>query len=88
MFTKIVIQILAVLIVADIAWLWIMIPHWSHDNKTKNEYWDNLSTIHTVVIILAFAELIVKGLTLAYLVFDFKTKNPDELRNYFKFNLS
>lgn len=74
---------LGVLIIADIGWLWVMIPHWSHNNKTKNEYWDSLSTIHTIVIILAFVELGIKTLTLAYLTFDFKQKNPDELRKIF-----
>lgn len=85
MFIKIIIQTLILLCVADIVWLIVMVPTWSHtDASDKNDYWKSLSGMHTFVIIFAFLELILKGLTVAYLVYDFKTKNPEEVSELWK----
>jgi hypothetical protein len=81
MFTKVIIQLVAVLIIADILWMFIQMPLLSHE-RANNVYWDSLSGIHTLVKILAFLELIVKGLILVYLGIDYKNKNPQELRKY------
>lgn len=79
LFAKIIVQILAVLIVADILWLIVMMPTWSHSAADKNENWNSLSGIHTLAKIFAFFELILKGLIAAYLVYDFKQKYPEEI---------
>ncbi len=78
-FTKIIIQIITVLIVADIIWLFVMIPTWTHLINDKSDYWKSLSGMHTFVIVFAFFELILKGLITAYLVYDYNQKNPQEL---------
>lgn len=57
----------------------VMIPTWSHDEKDKSSFWASLQFMHGVAIFLASLELILKGLTLAYLAYDFKQKNPNEL---------
>jgi hypothetical protein len=67
--------VLGFLIVADIVWMIIMLPQWSHDEK--NDYWNSLSTLHTFVKILAFTELGLKGLIAFYLFTDYKGKNSD-----------
>ncbi len=79
LFTKIIIHILAILIVADVVWLIVMMPTWSHEDNDKNEYWSSLSGMHTFAIIFAFLELFLKVLILAYLAYDFKQKHPNEL---------
>jgi hypothetical protein len=60
LFTKIIVQILALLIVADLIWLIVMIPTWSHEKEDKNLYWNSLSGIHSFAIVFAFLELILK----------------------------
>lgn len=74
LFTKIIVQLNALLIVADIVWLVVMMPAWSHA-KVVNNYWDGLSGMHTFVVVIAFVELVQKVLIAAYLVYDFKEKN-------------
>jgi ABC-type sugar transport system permease subunit len=73
------VQILALLTVADVIWLFVMMSTWSHTAADKNEYWKSLSGMHTFALIFAFLELILKGLIMAYLVYDYKQKNPNEL---------
>ncbi len=63
-----------------------MLNTWTHKSTDTNVYWNSLSTMHTFVIILAFLELILKGLIVAYLVYDFKHKNPNELSELWKFS--
>lgn len=79
LFTKIIIHILAVLIIADIIWMCVMIPTWSHEEKDKNSFWASLQFMHGVAIFLAALELILKALILAYLAYDFKQKNPNDI---------
>lgn len=79
LYTKIVIHTLSALIVADIIWLIVMIPSWSHSAADKNEYWGGLAGLHGFTIFLAFVELIVKGLAVLYLAYDFKQKNAEDM---------
>jgi len=62
-----------------------MMPTWDHQPSDKSEYWKSLSGIHTFTITLAFLELFIKVLLAAYLVYDFKQKNPQEFSNFYKF---
>ena len=85
LFLKIIVQVLVVLIAADIVWIIVISTTWKHSSTDRNDYWSSLSTIHTIVIILAYLELILKALTVAYLIYDYNQKNPQELRELFKF---
>lgn len=59
-------------------------PTWSHSDTDKSEYWRSLSGIHTFAIIFAFLELILKGLIAAYLIYDFKQKYSEEVKDLYK----
>lgn len=67
------------LCVFDLIWLIVVMPNWTHSAKDTNEYWNSLSGIHSFVSILAFLELITKGLLVAYLFIDYKGKHPEEV---------
>ena len=88
--TKIIFQMLTILILADIVWIVLFSSAWEHndesDTKTKvdNEYWDSLWFIHKIVYVLAYIELILKGFLLYYLFADFKEKY--KLSDLFNFN--
>jgi hypothetical protein len=80
MFTKIIIHLLTMLILADLIWIFVMSSSWSHTkDSTSNLYWSGLSGMHTFVTILAYLELILKGLIAVYLFSDFKAKYPMEI---------
>ena len=81
--TKIIIQILAILSVADIIWICLFSSAWVHDSEEqvgsstpKNllEFWNSLWFLHGLVYILAYVELILKALLLYYLIVDYKGK--------------
>ena len=72
--TKIIFQMLVVLILADIVWIFLFSSAWEHSDETeeteekqtkhsegKDEYWDSLWFIHKIVYILAYVELLLKG---------------------------
>ena len=88
--TKIIFQMLTILILADIVWIVLFSSAWEHndeeDTKTKvdNEYWDSLWFIHKIVYVLAYIELILKVFLLYYLFADFKEKY--KLGDLFNFN--
>ena len=72
--TKIIFQMLTILILADIVWIVLFSSAWEHndeeDTKTKkvdNEYWDSLWFIHKIVYVLAYIALILKVFLLYYL---------------------
>ena len=92
--TKIIIQLLTILSIADIIWIiyfsnaWIKI---SDEEKLKinndsgiAEFWDSLWFIHGFVYFLAFIELILKVLLLYYLIVDYKGKYS--LKSLFNLN--
>ena len=57
-YSKIIIHILTLLVVADLIWLVIMMPTW---NATiKNDYWESISGLHSFTLFLAFVELFLK----------------------------
>jgi hypothetical protein len=75
LFTKIIIQMLAVLVVADLIWIIVMSGAWSHDEENnKYPYWQAIEGMHTFGIVMAYLELILKGLFIVYLGYDFKGK--------------
>ena len=90
--TKIIIQIISILILADIVWIVLYSSAWEHNDESlkfskseKNkEFWDSLWFIHKIVYILAYIELILKCFLLYYLMANFKEKY--RLRDLFNFN--
>ena len=91
--TKIIIQILSLLIIADIVWIILYSSAWEHSSensaqkknlKEDNEFWDSLSFIHSTVYFLAYVELILKCCLLYYLIADFKEKY--QLNDLFSLN--
>lgn len=57
-YMKILIHLLIVLVIADILWLIVMSPYWSSVSQSK--HWESLSTLHTIVIVLAYLEMFIK----------------------------
>ena len=81
--TKLIIQMLLVLILADIVWIFLFSSAWEHDiedkepKKTEEKeevFWESLWFIHALVYILAYIEVLLKGFLLYYLIADFKEK--------------
>ena len=68
-FSKILFQLLLILVIIDIVWISITLPYWSSDSSTHTEYWDSLSGVHTLAIILSFIEIFIKVI-MSYLLFD------------------
>ncbi len=90
--TKIIIQMLTVLLFADIVWIILFSSAWEHNNDSEDSkssegesvFWDSLWLVHKIVYILAYIELILKGFLLYYLIVDFKEKY--KLSELFNFN--
>ena len=78
--TKIIIQMIAILILADIVWILLFSSAWEHgseeDKKKRDdvEFWDSLWFVHKLVYVLAYLELILKGILLYYLIVNFNEK--------------
>ena len=82
--TKIIIQLLIILSIADIIWIiyfsnaWIQLSEEEKaeigDDSGIVTFWDSLWFIHGFVYFLAYIELIIKGLLLYYLITDYKGK--------------
>ena len=80
--TKIIIQLLVILIITDIIWIILFSSAWDHDSDEEKKYtegsvdyfWSSLWFMHGLVYICAYIELILKGFLLYYLVVDFKEK--------------
>ena len=81
--TKIIIQIITILIIADIIWIILYSTAWEHNPqntdqrknlKEDHEFWDSLSFVHSTVYFLAYVELILKCCLFYYLIADFKEK--------------
>ena len=80
---KIIIQIITILIIADIIWIILYSGAWDHssenpkkEKKSNNEqeFWESLWFIHKIVYFLAYIELILKCFLFYYLIADFKEK--------------
>ena len=81
--TKIIIQLLSLLSLADIIWIMFFSGAWTHLSKEERdennnndpqdivEFWDSLSFMHGFVYFLSFIELILKLLLLYYLIMDY-----------------
>ena len=91
--TKIIIQIMTLLSVADIIWICLFSSAWVHDSEEQTnsetpkdllEFWNSLWFLHGLVYFLAYVELILKGLLLYYLIVDYKGKYA--LKDLFNMN--
>lgn len=60
-YCKIIFQLLAILIVVDIIWIAITLPYWNSSSKTHNDYWESLSFVHGLAILLAFVQIGLKA---------------------------
>jgi hypothetical protein len=84
--TKLLIQIFVILSIVDIIWIIYFSGAWKYLSKEEIEknidkdskdiivFWNSLWFIHRFVYILAFIELIIKGLLSYYLILDYKGK--------------
>ena len=88
--TKIIIQMITMLILADIVWIVLFSTAWEHneENEKKRDtdviFWDSLWFVHKIVYILAYLELILKCFLLYYLIVFFKGKY--KLKDLFNLN--
>ena len=87
--TKIIIQMITILILADIVWILLFSSAWEHGSQSENisedvQFWDSLWFVHKLVYVFAYLELILKGFLLYYLVVDFREKY--KLKDLFNLN--
>ena len=87
--TKIIIQMITILIFADIIWILLFSSAWEHGSQSENisedvQFWDSLWFVHKLVYVFAYLELILKGFLLYYLVVDFREKY--KLKDLFNLN--
>ena len=87
--TKIIIQMITILIFADIVWILLFSSAWEHGSQSENisedvQCWDSLWFVHKLVYVFAYLELILKGFLLYYLVVDFREKY--KLKDLFNLN--
>jgi hypothetical protein len=79
-----IIHILVALILVDVLWIIIIMPYWNSKAGTKNAYWESLSGVHTLGLVLAFLELFLK-LGLAVLVFlEYRREFSNDINDLFK----
>ena len=71
---------IAILILADIVWILLFSSAWEHNSKEDKkrgddvQFWDSLWFVHKLVYVLAYLELILKGILLYYLIVNFNEK--------------
>ena len=88
--TKIIIQMISILILADIVWIVLFSTAWEHNEESEKQrdtdaiFWDSLWFVHKIVYILAYLELILKCFLLYYLIVFFKGKY--KLKDLFNLN--
>ena len=88
--TKIIIQMITILILADIVWIVLFSTAWEHNEENEKNrdtdviFWDSLWFVHKIVYILAYLELILKCFLLYYLIVFFKGKY--KLKDLFNLN--
>ena len=88
--TKIIIQMITILILADIVWIVLFSTAWEHNEESEKQrdtdaiFWDSLWFVHKIVYILAYLELILKCFLLYYLIVFFKGKY--KLKDLFNLN--
>jgi hypothetical protein len=87
-YLKLLAHMTTAIVLVDCLWLIFVAPHWNSKADPKNAYWQSLNGVHTFTIILAFAELTVKGLLIALVVVDFRKYHPQLFSNLFNFNYS
>lgn len=83
LFTKIIFQLIAVMIVLDLMWFLVMSSVWG--KSVDNKYWKGQSSLQSFALILCWVQILLKGFTLFYLFVDFKEKNPNETNFLFNF---
>jgi len=83
LFSKIIIHALTLLVVIDIILMIFTFSLWSHNKVTSDVFWNNLQGIHSFGKLLSFVELVLKVLTITYLVLNYKNKNGGQIGIYF-----
>ena len=68
---KLIVQILLLLTLIDIFWIFIIRGVWEHNEK-DTEFWGSLSFIHTLVKIGAYIEIILSLTIVGILFVDYK----------------
>ena len=84
LFTKIIFQILVVLVAADLIWFFVMSAVWGQ--TVKNTYWEGQGTLQILALILCWVEIALKGILGYYLFLNFKDKYPTEMSLLFNLN--
>jgi hypothetical protein len=85
-FTKIIIQVLVIMIVLDIIWFFVMNFVWG--KAVKNAYWESQSFLRTIALFLCWVQIGIKGFLSVYLFLDFKNKNPDSVNYLYNLDYS
>ena len=71
---------ITILIIADIIWILLFSSAWEHNSEgeasssEETQFWDSLWFVHKLVYVLAYLELILKGILLYYLIVNFNEK--------------
>ena len=68
---RFIFQILLILILIDIFWLLIMSFVWEHDNE-DSEYWKELTSLHGLIKICVWGELLLSCAIICLLFLDYK----------------
>lgn len=84
-YSKILFHLISGLIIIDIIWIAITLPYWNSSSETHSEFWESLSFVHTLAIVLAFIQIAIKGLMGYVIVLDYKKQNSS-ITDLFNFN--
>jgi hypothetical protein len=80
-FGKLILQILCVVIIADIIWMIFMLPYYGGSQTTKE--WKYTSGLRILMIIMAFIEILIKGI-IGYYIFNEYKKNSGDVNDLYK----
>ncbi len=84
LFTKIIIQLLVLLIGADIIWFFVMWSVWG--KEMNNSYWNGQSFAQSFALLLCWVQIALKGFTTFYLYMNFKDKYPEDVNQLMNLN--
>lgn len=88
LFSKILIHLLICLVLLDVIWLIIIMPHWRSKPKVQNLFWESLSGLHFFTLILAFLELFVKTILAGLIFWEYRATYPNDMSELFNFSYS
>jgi hypothetical protein len=84
LFTKIIFQLLIILIAGDFIWFFVMWSVWGQ--TSTNLYWQGQSSLQTFALVLCWAQIALKGFIAYYLFLNYSDKNPNETNLLFNLN--